>query len=243
MHLIKLDATESTNDYLKQLASHKVLTDFTTVTAKCQHKGKGQMGAVWYSQEGKNLTFSVLKRDLKINADDGFVLNVIVSLAVRSVLESIGVPDLKIKWPNDILSGNQKICGILVESQLTTNYLKSAVLGIGLNVNQIEFGSLKNVSSLKLLLGRDFHLEELLKAIIETLKRYFEIYCRDGHEEIKDEYRKYLFRLHKPSTFESKGKDRFMGFIRGVSSKGKLIVELEDQIMEEFGLKEIKLLY
>lgn len=243
MHLIKLDATESTNDYLKQLASHKVLTDFTVVMAKNQYKGKGQMGSTWQSKEGKNLTFSVLKMDLHMNPDDGFLLNIIVSLAVRSVLDSIGVPDLKIKWPNDILSGNQKICGILIESQLSANHLKSAILGIGLNVNQIDFHSLKNASSLKLLLRRDFDLNELLFSIIHALKRYFEIYNSEGETQLKDEYGDNLFRRNKPSTFERVDNSRFMGFIRGVSSQGKLIVELEDQIIKKFGLKEIKLLY
>ncbi|MBC6999541.1 biotin--[acetyl-CoA-carboxylase] ligase [Cytophaga sp. FL35] len=243
MHLIKLNATESTNDYLKEMALHTVLTDFTVVTANNQTKGKGQMGSSWQVESGKNLTFSVLKSDLRLASDTLFLLNVIVSLAVHSTLKSIGVPDLRIKWPNDILSGSFKICGILVESQLSGPQLKLAILGIGLNVNQTKFGSLVNASSLKLLLGKTLELEELLFSVVKQLKKYFQKFENDGPQEIWNEYTQLLFRLNKPSTFKNVEDQMFMGFIRGVSPQGKLQIELEDHILKEFGLKEVKLLY
>ncbi|MFC4096280.1 biotin--[acetyl-CoA-carboxylase] ligase [Euzebyella saccharophila] len=243
MYLIKLNATESTNDYLKEMALRTVLTDFTVVTANNQTKGKGQMGSSWQVESGKNLTFSVLKSNLSLTSDSLFLLNVIVSLAVHSTLKSIGVPDLRVKWPNDILSGSFKICGILIESQLSGPKLKSAILGIGLNVNQTEFGTLVNASSLKLLLGRTLVLEELLFSLVEQLKKYFQKLEKDGDQGIWQEYNQLLFRLNKPSTFKNVKDQMFMGFIKGVSPQGKLQIELEDRILKEFGLKEVKLLY
>lgn len=243
MHLIKLNATESTNDYLKNLASQETLPDFTAVVAKSQTKGKGQMGAKWSSEEGKNLILSVLKNNLSLFPTDSYSLNICASLAIYDSLSAIGVPDLKIKWPNDILSGSYKICGILIENQLRESQIKSAIIGIGLNVNQTNFPNLQNAASLKMLLGKSYDIEELLTLILKKLQILFDLSANKGMARLWKRYENVLFRKDKPSTFESKEGELFMGFIRGVSSDGSLIVELEDQIIQNFGLKEIKLLY
>ncbi|MBT8321842.1 MAG: biotin--[acetyl-CoA-carboxylase] ligase, partial [Eudoraea sp.] len=116
MHLIKLGATDSTNAYLKELLASKDAPDGTVVQAECQQKGRGQMGREWHSEPGKNLTFSLLKKFSNFPVTKQFLLNIISSLAVVEVLNTYDVPELKVKWPNDIMSGNQKICGILVEN-------------------------------------------------------------------------------------------------------------------------------
>ncbi|KKL27866.1 hypothetical protein LCGC14_2380850, partial [marine sediment metagenome] len=118
MHLIKLDATDSTNAYLRRLLLSTVPEDYTVVSAKQQTQGRGQMGTHWESEMDKNLTFSLLRRDLSIPADQGFILNICVSMALYAVLHRIKLPDLSIKWPNDILSGTSKIAGILIENKI-----------------------------------------------------------------------------------------------------------------------------
>ena len=243
MQIIKLDATDSTNDYLKTLTLSETLTDFTVVVAGQQLNGRGQMGTKWLSDPGKNLTFSVLKNNLHLSASDSFLLNVTVSIAIYKCLEALNVPDLYIKWPNDILSGSSKICGILIENLLSGNKINTAIVGIGLNVNQLHFESLQNVASLKLLLGRTFNVDELLSLIVKNLKNVFSEWKEKGVDSLRETYKKTLFRKDKPSTFEDRNGDLFMGFIRGISDYGKLVVELEDSIMEEFDLKEIRLLY
>lgn len=243
MQIIKLNATNSTSTYLKNLISGDLLEDFTVVVAQKQLEGRGQMGTTWVSEEGKNLTFSLLKKVDALPVMEQFVLNIIVSLAIYDALNRINVPDLRIKWPNDILSGNTKICGILIENLLSGKNIQSSVVGIGLNVNQMQFGGLPNVSSLKSILGKTFDLDELLVSIIESMKNRFMASEGKSIAQLKIEYEKVLFRKDKPSTFKNQKDEMFMGFIRGISQEGKLLVTLEDDVLKEFDLKEIKLLY
>lgn len=243
MQIIKLNATESTNAYLKELMADVVLQDFTVVVAKEQTKGRGQMGTVWEAEVGKNLTFSVLKRFEGFMVSDQFMINVLVSMALYEHLKKLQIPDLSVKWPNDILSGHHKIAGILIENILSGDKIQSSVIGIGLNVNQLHFNNLPNVSSLKLILGKNIDLDELLKSLLETMNETFAMLNASSGNALLAKYKSVLFRKGKPSTFRNKDDEVFMGFITDVSPEGKLIVTLEDDIKKEFGLKEIKLLY
>lgn len=243
MQLIKLSATDSTNAYLKDLMSNNNLGDFTVVMAHTQLKGRGQMGTQWLSEPGKNLTFSVLVKAQDIKVSDQFLLNIFVSLAIYETLSQLQVPDLKIKWPNDIMSGHSKICGILIENMLSGQHIQASIIGIGLNVNQITFNNLPNVSSLKLLLGKTLNLEELLFNIIGNLKSLFGKSVESDRKSLFKMYEARLFRKDKPSTFSNQKDERFMGFIKGVSGEGRLKVLLEDDVLKEFNLKEVKLLF
>lgn len=243
MELIKLSATDSTNAYLKGLISSNSLKDFTIVVAENQLSGRGQMGTVWDAEGGKNLTFSILKKFNNFFTVDQFLLSICVSLSVYSTLSKLQLPNLSVKWPNDILSGTSKICGILLENSLSGNKIQTSIIGIGLNVNQIVFNNLNNVSSLKLLLGKTFNLEELLQLLLTDLKVALERLNTTSKAQLFSEYENVMFRKDKPSTFEDSNGDLIIGFIKGISSQGKLLVALEDEVVKEFNLKEIKLLY
>ncbi len=243
MHILKLNATDSTNQYLKALSLAKTLEDFTVVWANEQRKGRGQIGATWQSEPGKNLTFSVLKYNNHLTIHNQFLLNICASLAIIDTLSSLSIPDLSVKWPNDILSGNTKICGILIENMCKGNQIQSSIVGIGLNVNQVIFSNLTNVSSLKLLLGQPYNLEEILHSILHNLKNTFSKLDTKNNNVLWDAYEQRLFRKDKPSTFKDADGALFMGFIRKISPEGKLVVELEDAVFKAFDLKELKLLY
>ncbi|MDC6361189.1 MULTISPECIES: biotin--[acetyl-CoA-carboxylase] ligase [Flavobacteriaceae] len=241
--IIKLDATDSTNQYLKDLLQTKNAVDSTVVVAKKQLRGRGQMGAVWESEDGKNLTFSVLKSFDLLHVEHQFNLNLMVSLAVCDVLNQFSLPDVRVKWPNDILSGSSKICGILIENILKGQLVQHSIIGIGLNVNQTSFDNLGNAASLKMISGRTFDLDELLQMILERIRIRFLNIQEKTVNQLLPEYEQYLFRKDKPSTFKDAEGAMFMGFIRGVSDTGKLVLELEDRVFQEFDLKEISLLY
>lgn len=243
MQTIKLDATDSTNTYLKNLARRNDLDDFTTVVTHEQSKGKGQMGAFWESEPGKNLTFSTLKKFNNLSATNGFLLNICASLAVSNVLTRFYIPNIHVKWPNDILSGDTKICGILVENLLLGNQIKTSIIGIGLNVNQTIFHTVSNATSMKLLLDLTFNLDKVRSAIIEELKKLFSLVEKQKFDSLRKTYEQQLFRKDKPATFKNAKGDFFMGFIRGVSIEGRLLVELEDANIKEFDLKQIQLQY
>lgn len=243
MQLIKVDATDSTNAYLKKMMLQKETADFTVVLAQNQYAGRGQMGTRWLSEPGKNLTFSILKKHKNLYARNQFGITMLSSLGVYKALNQFLIPDLHVKWPNDILSGPNKICGILIENMTSGQQVQASVIGIGLNVNQTDFGPLEQVSSLKGIMGRAFDLEVVLQGILTHLQHSFGHLETRSAEEIRNDYESHLFRKDKPSAFRQEDGTLFMGFIRGVSDEGKLRVELENDEEVSFDMKEVQLLY
>nr|WP_314800965.1 biotin--[acetyl-CoA-carboxylase] ligase [uncultured Capnocytophaga sp.] len=243
MEIIKLNATNSTNTYLKELIKKKEVADLTCVWALSQPEGRGQQGAKWISEPYKNLTFSILKKFDALPSEYHFLLNISVSLAIFNTLKKLYIPDLAVKWANDILSAKKKICGILIENILNKELITNSIIGIGLNVNQLFFEGLPNVSSLQKITGRTFPLEEVLQMILKEIAHNLSNLCPENFEALLEEYHQHLFRKDKPSTFEFPNGERFIGYIRGVSQNGELQVEQEDAVISSFRLKELKLLY
>ena len=243
MKIIKLDAIDSTNSFLKELAQNSILENFTIVTTNKQENGRGQQVSKWISEPFKNLTFSIFIKHKDLKIEHQKFLNYAISLSIYNTLERKKIKKLSIKWPNDILSVNKKICGILIENNLQKNLIKSSIIGIGLNVNQTDFKQLPNASSLKILTGRVFNLDELLQLIQKNLKYYFKFLERGNLEFIKSAYENRLFRKDKPSSFKDQQGNIFAGFIKGINDLGNLQILLEDDIVKVFDLKEVTLLY
>lgn len=243
MPIIKLDAIDSTNNYMRRLSYEEILEDYTIVTAAHQTHGRGQMGAVWSSENSKNLMFSVFKDTSKLHLEYPFLISMATSLAILRALQSFSISRLSIKWPNDILSEDKKICGILIENVIKNSHLSHTIIGVGLNVNQTEFKGLPKASSLKLITGQVFDPEEILFEIVKYLKYYFKILKKGNHFDLKSDYEACLFRKDKPSTFKDHKGEFFSGYIKSVSLLGNLQVLLEDDIIKEFDLKEVTLLY
>lgn len=242
MQLIKLSATDSTNAYLRRLSRRESVPDFTVVQAANQTAGRGQPGTSWEAEEGKNLTFSVLKAFGSAPTDRQFLLNIRTALAVSRVLEDLKIPGVRVKWPNDILSGGKKVCGILVENQLKGGRLVQSIIGIGLNVNQTAFPGLPGATSLKIASGSAFDLDELLYALLSELQKTL---GRDGSESDTADwlaYERQLYLRDQPALFSRPGGDRFKGTIRGVDPGGRLRVEMDNGREEAFGFKEIRYL-
>jgi len=242
MKLIKLDAIDSTNDFLKALSSQDELENFTTVTAENQTKGKGQVGGVWKTEAGKNLTMSVLVKDFLFSNGEVFNLSVLISLSVAEVLKTLNIPDICIKWPNDILSYNKKLVGILIENTLKSDGRIVSVAGIGINVNQTDFTDLPTASSMAVIAGKIFDKEELAILIVEKLKEKIQSWNASA-QNFWDDYFNFLFKKGIPTAFRDNNNQDFMGIIQGVSPIGKLQVLLEDDSVAEFEIKEVKMLY
>lgn len=219
------------------------LKDFTVVSANEQTNGRGQMGTVWESEPSKNLMVSVFKKIDCLAIDQQFYVSMASSLAVLKTLKKIQIPNLSVKWPNDILSDNRKICGVLIESIVRKQQLDAIIVGIGLNVNQTEFAKDIPASSLKSLTGITYNLDEILHKLLNEVAHYVSFLEESKLEEISKEYHQHLFRKGKPSTFKNKNEDLIMGFIQGVSPTGRLQVLLEDKVLKEYDMKEISLMY
>lgn len=240
MNLIKLNAINSTNTFLKELSKNTSLENFTVVVTENQTNGRGQQESFWFSEPNKNLTFSVYLNDLKLEINNKKYLNFAVSLAIFEVFKSKKVVNLAIKWPNDIVSGNKKICGILIENSIQKNWIHNSIIGIGVNVNQENFTeNLKNVTSLKKLLHVNFDLDSLLIEICEQLKKCIQLLKEKKYQVLEEKYLKVLYQIHKPMMFKNTEQQVFMGIIIGVSDSGNIIIELENESLKEFGIKEI----
>lgn len=131
-HYLHFEEIDSTNNYLKN--SYQLLNNFTFVTADYQSKGRGRNERVWESEKGKNLMFSMLIKDSNL-LENSAHLSIMIAVIISDLLEKYGLNNVSIKWPNDILINDKKVCGILLEGQLP-NYV---VIGVGLNVNQKAF--------------------------------------------------------------------------------------------------------
>jgi len=241
LKIIKLDATLSTNDMAKELLALGQKKEDTAIWAVDQTAGRGQQGTGWYAKPGESLTFSLIKYFDKLPAEKATGLNMAVSLGIYKALESYQLPDLAIKWPNDILSAGRKLAGILIENQLRSAFIDSAIIGVGLNVNNDQFPQLPKATSMKLASGRSFEIEPLYKEvcrhILELLRTTLDF------ETLKAGYESVLFMHNKTSFFEDRTGQRFEGRITGVSRAGKLCIALDSGDIREFGVKEVELLY
>lgn len=247
MKTLWLDTIDSTNsEALRRLPD---LPSCTVLSAREQTAGRGQRGNTWFSEPGKNLTFSiVLKFGLgAVSARDAHYLNCLASLSVVSLLDSFGIRS-QIKWPNDIYVGKRKICGMLLENTLCTTGLAASVIGIGLNVNQTAFPRLANATSVALELGQVHPMEWDLAQTLECLLRLFEerlplLSSPEGRQELMADYTARLFRKDVPAPYRDLLQDReFTGVIEGVEPDGRLRVRDAEGGKRFFRFKEISYL-
>ena len=242
MKLIKLDAIDSTNEFLKGLSNNQLVENFTVVSAESQTHGKGQMGSIWVSETSKNLIMSILVRDFVTDINQIFDINIVVSVSILNVLEDFSIPELSIKWPNDIMSYNKKIGGILIENSIKSNGAIISIVGLGLNVNQTNFENLPKASSLASICNATFNKEEILLKIVEEMEINIQSWNKNK-ESLRFDYTNSLFKKGIPMPFADYNQQNFMGIIQGVSGIGMLQILLDNDTVSEFDIKEIQMLY
>jgi BirA family biotin operon repressor/biotin-[acetyl-CoA-carboxylase] ligase len=243
MLIIKLNAIDSTNTYLKELSAKQTVVNFTVVVAENQTNGRGQRGANWEVQDGKNLTFSVLIKDVLFDVAEVFNLNVIVAVSLFQTFVQLKIPNLAIKWPNDILADKKKICGILIENQFKSTSEILSIVGIGINVNQENFINLPQATSLKNCSNQEFNKEEILLLFLNQFQSNLNLYKNEGATLFWNFYHENLFKKNTPMAFENADKVKFMGSIKQVMPNGLLQLVLEDDTLQLFDIKELKMLY
>ena len=171
--IIKVNATRSTNDKVKMLIKSKKILSRDLIIAKYQYGGRGQRMNKWHSSYGKNLLCSLFYKPLDINADRTFLINLVVSLAVLKTIRKFNNEKCLIKWPNDILSVNKKIAGILVENSLSSDKVNYSIIGLGININQVFFKRLPNATSIKKISNKNIDIDGVLNELIDSYKFYF----------------------------------------------------------------------
>ncbi len=239
-NLITLKEVASTNTFLKDALSKSTpFLEGTVIMAEKQFAGRGQTGNDWISEERKNLTFSILLNPTFLRVEEQFDLNKAISVAINDVLQSYVGNNALIKWPNDIYIRNKKTGGLLIENIVSGNKIRHAIVGIGLNVNQTNFPvNLKNVTSMKQALQKDYDLVVLLSEICSAVEaRYLQL--KAGHvKKIHAEYMDKLFLLNEWATFKTKT-GIILGKITGITNAGQLELEtLEGNMI--FNNKEVE---
>ena len=237
--IIKVNATRSTNDRVKMLIKSKKIESGDIVVAKYQYAGRGQNTNKWYSSYGKNLLCSILYRPLDVNVNQIFCINQVVSLAVLKTIRKFNKDKCFIKWPNDIMSVNKKISGILVENSLSLNQVNYSIIGVGINVNQVLFKKLPNATSLKKISNSDIIIQEVLNKLIENYKFYFSRINELRY--INEEYNKNIFGKDG-CKFVVDGR-RQHGKIITISNNGIVKLKLDSKGIQEFDPRKIRILY
>ena len=212
----------------------------TIIMAGFQTGGKGQVGASWESEDGKNLLISIILYPNKIKIVDQFLISMTISLGVFDFISSY-VKGCKIKWPNDIYVFNDKIAGILIESCVMDDSIVNSIAGIGVNINQAKFTSdAPNPISLKSITNNDFEINKCLSELCRCLDKRYERLTLELYDEIIDDYNNNLYRKDEWHSFaDSQGK--FMGKIQSVNRSGTIIIETEDNKLEEYLFKEVEI--
>jgi len=233
-NLVFVPDCHSTNSLAMDLGQRASAAEGTVVITDNQYSGRGQRGNLWISEPGKNLTFSVLLKP-NVLPHQQFVLTQVVALAVADYITT-KTNAVKIKWPNDILVNEKKICGILIESSLSGAVVQFVIAGAGLNINQTVFQN-PRATSLKLETGKEFNLNTELHELLHAVEvRYLQL--REGNfAKLQHDYLQRLYRLGEQQEFKT-GSEVVKGSIESVDEQGRLQVKI-DGATKAFNLKEI----
>lgn len=239
--LIRLKETESTNRYLSELAQRESVPEGTVVVTDYQTAGQGLGGTAWYSEPGSNLLMSALFRPDFLPVQKIYLISKAIALAIKDFLQDQGI-QAKIKWPNDIYIGDNKICGILIENSLRGSQIQQSVCGIGLNFNQLVFPpGIPNPVSMKMITGINYSIDEFIPAICHKIENRYQQLKSQNFNRINNDYLKSLFRFYELKSFETAA-GKFNAQIIDVEDDGRLVLKNEAGTILRFAFKEIRFL-
>lgn len=239
-----LGQTDSTN--LEVVRQVSALTDTERLQHDCyvaradyQSAGRGQRGNSWESESGKNLLFSVMIHPRGVVVSEQFRLSQAMSIAICRTLNSIS-DSFKIKWPNDIYCGEQKVSGTVIETTLRGQLVERCILGVGVNVNQTTFRSdAPNPVSLCQLLGREFDCDAILREIMGRFSQIVRsVYIGRGDEVGREFVDMLIWRDGLHHYRDAQGD--FFARLVGVEADGHLVVEDSHGVERRYMFKEVK---
>ncbi len=192
----------STNDYLKEmLIDGQSPPEGTVVWALSQTKGRGQLNNTWLTAPSENITLNILLRPSLLHVNEIFRLSKAIALAVNDILNQFIGSQVAIKWPNDIFFKSQKVAGILIENSIQGDLVKSSIIGIGINVNQNEFLSENNPTSIYNVTGIRIDLEEVKEVLLQNVNKQYLLLQQKNYVEIDQNYFQNLFQVDKLQNF------------------------------------------
>tara|TARA_B100001093_G_scaffold97635_1_gene89612 strand:- start:1733 stop:2470 length:738 start_codon:yes stop_codon:yes gene_type:complete len=240
--LRKLDATQSTNLELKNCLKNNNLNSGDVIWSLNQTDGRGQHKSIWYAEPNKHLAYSVFLCFKNLKFEWMYSINSATSLAVINTLSHFGVPNLTVKWPNDILSGNKKICGILIENQLNNKEIKS-IIGIGINLFQESFNNkLPNATSILIETNKIVKLDDLLKQVSINLEKFLS-FCSDSNvSKLHYLFHQKLYFWNKKIRFKINNKV-VIAKVNKVLLNGLIELKFENGKINHYYPKQISMIY
>jgi BirA family biotin operon repressor/biotin-[acetyl-CoA-carboxylase] ligase len=235
---IILPTIDSTNNYAMRQIQAGLATHGATWFALEQTAGKGQRGKSWLTTPNQNIMLSsVITPGLLPTRQ--FWLSATVALACYDFYKKYAGDETAIKWPNDVYWRDRKAGGILIENVFRGTDWLYAVVGIGINVNQVVFDpSLPNPVSLKQITGKDFDAAALGTELCQALESRYQQLRAGGIAPIMQEYQQVLYKIHQPVTLK-KGTALFETTITGVTDAGRLLTK--DVMEREFDFGEVEM--
>ncbi|MCQ2800271.1 MAG: biotin--[acetyl-CoA-carboxylase] ligase [Bacilli bacterium] len=219
------DEINSTNTFLKE--NYAFYPNLTFVDASFQKEGKGRLGRKWDGTKGEALTFSILIKDKKL-LSKAPLLSLLSGYVVMNYLESMGLKDVMIKWPNDVYVGGKKICGILLESVVKKD-VKALVIGIGINVNQTSFEEdfRRTPTSMKLETNKDYEIKEIRKALYPLIKEELKKFV-NGSSSYLEGINSHNFLLGQDCSCVYEGSEKKI-VVKEIGEDGSLIGEIDGE--------------
>lgn len=236
--IVWVEETNSTNSLAREWMEKEPMPEGSAIVADFQTAGRGQVGNTWESEAGKNLLFSVVLYPVTLPANRQFLISQIAALSVKETLD-LYTTDITVKWPNDIYWKDRKICGMLIENDLSGAYLSDSIIGIGLNLNQATFLSdAPNPVSLFQILHREVNREEVLRRFLTIFYARYISLLREEYDEIRACYRSVLYRGEGFYRYQDAG-GMFEARVRDIEPTGHLLLESRDGSVRRYAFKEV----
>jgi BirA family transcriptional regulator, biotin operon repressor / biotin---[acetyl-CoA-carboxylase] ligase len=238
--IVRLDEVDSTNTFLLKQIQEGFVPEGMTVIARAQTQGRGQRGNVWETEAGANLILSLLLRPTFLEVNQQFDLTRMAALAIHQTISEILPREaVKIKWPNDLVVDGKKIAGMLIENSISGKTISTAVVGLGVNINQTQFSEqLTQATSLARISGTKYDVEELMIRFLTNFEKYYLLRRQGKSAELDAAYHQVLFRRDFSAHY-SDATGEFKAILMGVSSEGKLILKDDSEKIRIYNFKEI----
>lgn len=246
MNRIHLESIDSTNNYARQLLDADRLTaDMTVIDTDDQTAGRGQKGNSWETEQGKNLSFSIVCHPVWVRPAEQYVLSECIALAVQGALREFLLPSdaeqVSVKWPNDIYYHDLKISGTLIECDLMGKSVSNCIVGTGININQKTFLSdAPNPVSLIHIINEETDRESVLDAVLTRFVKLYDEVRNGESARIHEEYKHHLYRNDGNYYEYSDDSGQFSARILDVETNGRLILETSTGERRRYEFKEVK---
>jgi len=243
-----IESLHSTNDYMKEIVSKNIVNEGFSVFSDFQSGGRGQLHNVWHSAPSKNILFSFVVYPKKISISDIFVLNKWISIAIVEGLQKILHQNnvsgqLNIKWPNDIFLNHKKLGGILIENSISSNGIEQSIIGIGLNINEIDF---PEKLSLATSLRKEFNIQwsrsQISSTICTEIEANYTNLLSPFSRINSQNYFNYLLGYKEKRYYKFDEEIREATII-DIDPYGRLMLEFEDKSTQLFGMKEVQFVF